>query len=67
MVRNRAPGGRQVQTPRCPGGREIPEKKEIRFAAEREGDAGEGEDRSIIKSIKKERRRGKKCREVKPG
>ena len=64
MVRNRAAGGRQVQTPLCPGGREIPERKEIRFAAEREGDTGEGEDRSTIKSIKKEKRRGKKGREV---
>lgn len=34
-VRNRAVGGIQVQTQLCPGGGEIPERKEIRFAAER--------------------------------
>lgn len=67
MVRNRTAGGRLVPTPLCPGGREIPERKEIGCAAEIRGDPEKGEDRATIKSIKKEKGRGRKVREVKLG
>lgn len=67
MVRNRAAGGRLVPTPLCPGGREIPERKEIGCAAETQGEPRKGEDRAAIKSVKKDRRGRRKAGEVKPG
>ena len=67
MVRNRTAGSRLVPTPLCPGGREIPERKEIGCAAETRGDPRKGEDRATIKSIKKEKGRSTKVREVKLG